>query len=188
MRKQTAQIAFSEKLNEELNALLQLLSVPQLADQIREDVLNERERRSLGDSRLSNGNIVQSFAKLRGFTLQRAVVDLAQILDLRSDIKHQRLRREIGEPIEAVVLLPVWDKSLRELRFEGHLIRTVSVGASSVIRILNCFEESGWPSQVDDPLPGGPNPTRLRKAIANLNRNLLTIKFSPAGGESIRWE
>ena len=61
--------------------------------------------------------------------------------------------------------------------------------AKNVARILDAFEEEGWPDRIDDPLPGGRKPPRLRGAVATLNRGLSAIKFRADGtGEGILWE
>lgn len=84
---------------------------------------------------------------------------------------------------------PVWNKDTCVLTYRGKTIRRVrgrSV-ASNVPRILDAFEEDGWPERIDDPLPDGKNPQRLRETIRSLNEGLKDIRFFADGsGEGIR--
>lgn len=61
--------------------------------------------------------------------------------------------------------------------------------ATSIVAILDAFEEERWPDQIDDPLPGGSDPQRLREAIRTLNEGLTLIRFRGDGsGQRVVWE
>jgi hypothetical protein len=119
-------------------------------------------------------------------------------MDLLSDAGFHQLLRSVGEeppPLEKPPL-PDWNKSLGELRFDGQLIKIVRrlKAATNVIRILDAFQEMGWPSQTDDPLPPQQGlqqtPTqRLRETVKSLNQGLKAIRFRTDGtGEGVVWE
>lgn len=68
---------------------------------------------------------------------------------------------------------PVWDFRLRELRFQGQIVKRFRVPAPNQELILSVFQEERWPPRIDDPLP----PTdeidpkkRLNAVIQSLNR------------------
>jgi hypothetical protein len=64
---------------------------------------------------------------------------------------------------------PRWDKHLRELWLGPHLIKWFRVPAPDQERILDAFEEEGWPASIDDPLPprtGRPRPAYTRRSTA----------------------
>ncbi len=48
--------------------------------------------------------------------------------------------------------LPVWNESLRELRFDGQIVKQFRVPAEIQQTILSAFQEEGWPASVSDPL------------------------------------
>ncbi|NLE37265.1 MAG: hypothetical protein GX621_04495 [Pirellulaceae bacterium] len=86
---------------------------------------------------------------------------------------------------------PTWNKDKGELTLGGHIVkkvRSVSV-AKNVVRILDVFEEDGWPDRIDDPLDPSKNQQRLHEAIKRLNDNLTHIHFKADGtGQGIVWE
>jgi hypothetical protein len=69
--------------------------------------------------------------------------------------------------------------------------------ASSVVKILDAFEEEGWPDHILDPL-SPPQSQRtaqradslqLRDTVQSLNRGLTAIRFFADGtGTGVRWE
>lgn len=88
--------------------------------------------------------------------------------------------------------VPAWNKDLRELRFGTVLVKIFRVPASNQELILSAFEEEGWPSHIDDPLPEtGSDPIRrLQSTIKSLNRHQLSplISFYGNGhGRTVCW-
>ena len=75
--------------------------------------------------------------------------------------------------------------------FKGKLIRrirSVSV-AKNAVRILDAFEEEGWPVRIDDPLSPSKNQQCLHATIRRLNDDLSAIRFHADGtGAGIVWE
>lgn len=89
---------------------------------------------------------------------------------------------------------PHWDQECRKLWLDGVLVKKFRQRAANQELILAAFQEEGWPSFIDDPLPpeGDQDPKRrLHSTLRNLNRghkNML-IHFEGDGtGERIGWK
>jgi len=88
---------------------------------------------------------------------------------------------------------PQWDAASLELRLGDVLLRQLREDAANQIRILAAFEEEGWPTRIDDPLPphGDVDPRqRLRDTIRRLNQRhkVNALRFSAAGhSEQVCW-
>lgn len=70
---------------------------------------------------------------------------------------------------------PLWEQELRELWFQGCLVKRFRRPAPIAKRILDTFAEQNWAPRIDDPLTpirGRSQATRLRNAVAALNRRL----------------
>lgn len=86
---------------------------------------------------------------------------------------------------------PQWNRDTGELSLGGEVIKRIkNLGqATNITAVLDAFQEEGWLVRIDDPLPGGRNPERLKDTIRSLNENLSRIKFVGDGsGQGIRWE
>ncbi|NND95812.1 MAG: hypothetical protein HKN47_00615 [Pirellulaceae bacterium] len=98
------------------------------------------------------------------------------------------------EPKSNGASLPQWDAETRELSFSGRVIKQFKWRAANQEIVLNAFQEEGWPSVVDDPLP--PNDEqdpkrRLQDTIKSLNRNQCNalLRFHGNGtGQAVRWK
>jgi hypothetical protein len=90
-------------------------------------------------------------------------------------------------------LLPGWNPQLRELWYDGQLVKRFRVPAENQELILGVFEEEGWPESIDDPLPpaaGIDCKRRLQATIKSLNRCQIVpaLRFYGNGhGRSICW-
>lgn len=88
---------------------------------------------------------------------------------------------------------PLWDSDLRELRYETHIVKRYRVPSPNQQMVLASFEEEGWPTRVDDPLPPHPEldpKRRLHDTIKSLNRhqqNPLLRFYGDGTGEGVRW-
>jgi hypothetical protein len=109
--------------------------------------------------------------------------------------KHLAAEERLGAgSIGARRLKPAWDRERRELVVGGQLVKRFRVPAASQERILDAFEEEGWPQRIDDPLPHTNNlvpRARLHDAIKNLNRHHVhrLIVFQGDGrGVGICWK
>jgi hypothetical protein len=104
-----------------------------------------------------------------------------------------------AEPSEGTLaqrccIIPKWRADLRELHYNGSLVKRFKFIARNQELVLIAFEEEHWPPRVDDPLPPRDEidpKLRLRDTIAKLNRRQQTgiIRFSGDGtGRGIRWQ
>jgi hypothetical protein len=138
------------------------------------------------------------WAKTRGTSIERAVLDVAVGIGHMSHANYEWLLREMGmrrtprttEQSRNMPPVPEWNAENGELRFRGKLVRTLRVGGrpTNIQRIVDAFQEEGWPTSIDNPLPGGPNQQRLHATLQSLNEGLKGIRFhGQRGGRAIRW-
>lgn len=142
----------------------------------------------------AGSRVIEMWCRLRGDCSEdRAVVDIAESVGYLTSSSAAYFRRVLGEgPLDVRdhVAIPKWNKDRCELWFKGRVVRRIisSTIATRSVLMLDAFEEDGWPPRIDDPLSKGPNPGRLRSAIAQLNRGLSGIVFAADGtGKGIRW-
>ena len=89
---------------------------------------------------------------------------------------------------------PVWDRQRRELRIGEILVKRFKWPAENQERVLDAFQENGWPDYLDDPLKRHPKicpKRRLHDTLKCLNRKQINevIKFRGDGtGLGIRLE
>ena len=81
---------------------------------------------------------------------------------------------------------PVWDKKRRELRLGDVIVKRFKWPATNQERILQAFQEEGWPVKIIDPLPPHPGicpKRRLHDTIKCLNRRQIngSLKFRGDG-------
>jgi hypothetical protein len=170
------------------------LSSQQIARQIRDRLLTDEERASVGDDALTLADIPQTWGRLRGMSLERAVLDLALRMNLVTAGDHQHLNEALGlveTTARGTGPVPEWDDAAAVLRFQGRIIRRLPRPNHSpnMLAILRAFQEEGWTSRIDDPLPNGRKPWRLRETVRSLNDGLEIILFRADGtGEGVRWE
>ncbi len=92
------------------------------------------------------------------------------------------------------LLIPHWDTDRQELRLGRQLVKRFKVPAANQELVLTAFEEEGWPTRIDDPLPPRVeqiSKRRLHDTINSLNRNQKNriIRFTGDGrGLGVRWE
>jgi hypothetical protein len=95
--------------------------------------------------------------------------------------------------VSEMVVRPIWDGTLRELRLRAVVVKSFRQRAANQELILCAFEEEGWPPRIDDPLAPAAEQDpkrRLHYTIRNLNRGQVQrlIHFEGGGdGQSIRW-
>ena len=88
---------------------------------------------------------------------------------------------------------PAWNTDLRDLSFNGRVIKRYKVPSPNQQSVLSAFEEEMWPCRVDDPLFPHPEidpKRRLHDTIKSLNRHQLVplLRFYGDGtGEGVRW-
>lgn len=181
-----------QKLRELTNAVRANVIV----QRIWQTAFTEGERQQISADETMGPDIVDIWVKFKGVSPTRAVLELAREVDLISDGEFHRLLRVFGEEVKSSAPLPVWDRTVGELRL-GHTVikrvRRLKV-ATNAILILDAFQETGWPSHQDDPLPGKETlrqttSQRLQDAIKSLNQNLTLIRFRGDGkGAGVVWK
>jgi hypothetical protein len=70
--------------------------------------------------------------------------------------------------------VPRWDGAVRQLLWDGRLVKRFRVPAANQEVVLAALEEQGWPGRIDDPLPPSHDidpRVRLHDTIKALNRN-----------------
>jgi len=90
--------------------------------------------------------------------------------------------------------VPRWDGRLRQLWWNDLLIKHYRSPADNQERVLQAFQEEGWPVHIDDPLPARSDVEprmRLHDTIKALNRAQQNhrLRFrSASNGKGICWE
>jgi hypothetical protein len=139
----------------------------------------------------------------KGAELARTLMDLTEIVSGNGAVEESDVVPS-GEPEAAVAenghkngeFFPQWDARRRELRLGERLLKCFKVPAPNQEAVLSAFQEEGWPSTIDDPLPpkGELEPKRrLHDTIKALNRKHLQrpplLHFQGNGtGENVVWE
>jgi hypothetical protein len=88
---------------------------------------------------------------------------------------------------------PVWngEPGIKELRWNGLLIKKFNQPAKNQELILAAFQEQNWAPRIDDPLPGGRDQKRMGDTVVALNdnhKNPGIIYFCRDGtGEGVMW-
>ena len=94
----------------------------------------------------------------------------------------------------ACSLQPLWDRDARELRVGDVVIKRFKWPAENQERVLDAFEDNGWPPRIENPLDQHPSicpKRRLHDTIKCLNRKQLNelIKFRGDGtGHGVLFE
>jgi hypothetical protein len=123
------------------------------------------------------------------------VAFIRRLLDQSNSVSHNP--KEYAPPGQRTLAdgtTPHWDKGRRELHYQNHIVKQYRVSAQNQELVLTTFQELGWPTFIDDPLPpiGESDPKqRLQATIKSLNRNQLQplVKFHGNGsGRQIYWQ
>jgi hypothetical protein len=141
---------------------------------------------------------VAGWMKTHGLTNRFvAVVHLAHQLDLLwPRPQREAIAREIGLEGDAeessVALRPHWDRKAGLLSLRGKPIRKVTIksGGNLLVRILNAFEDQGWPASIETPRKDS-DPQPVRSAVYQLNdlQSPPSIRFSTHNsGRFVSWK
>ena len=128
----------------------------------------------------------------RGISMEQAVIEVAEAVNLMDGGTAAWLRRELGlggPPSSPAADQPHWDADNGRLSFGGIEIRRVRIfrDPTNIQVILNDFEAAGWPTRIDNPLEV--DQQKLHQALRSLNRGLVMIRFrAQEGAQAIVWE
>lgn len=185
------------KVLAELQRQLGFLSSPESGLRMWERLMTPAERQRLGGkfeaAYRSGGGTVRIWMRLRGVSQIRAIVEIAQGIGFLTDATAAWLLRESGEQQQHVqqASQPAWDSSTGVLRYAGKRIRKVRMmkNPSNIQRILDAFEDQGWPKKIENPLAAATDQQQLHQALRSLNNGLSKIHFhAQEGGQSINWD
>lgn len=166
-------------------------------------LLTDSERKSLGgtdealDSLYRELSTAGIWARLWKISTQRAVVELAYQLEYLSETKAHWLLKEMGEESATLVMAtvsrakPKWDPETGKLYYRDQIIRKLrkTKDLTNIHLILDTFEEDGWPSRIDSPIPNDSSGERLHETIRSLKKDLIGITFSvQEGGQAVVWQ
>ena len=161
-----------------------------------------------GSELTSPGSLTRTFRECNGlkyesstcFVLTKSGFDFANsILDAPQSLCDRVSPREsssgsAGDNGRNECSRPHWDCDSRELRFQGRLVKQFKVPSPNQEIVIMSFQEEGWPTCIDDPLPhqAGRDPKqRLHDTIRSLNRNQKNcmLRFKGNGtGQGILWQ
>lgn len=182
------------RLRKQLDALEPRVQSNVAAVAIWEQHFTPAERKSLGDDAYqawkTHGRTAGMWAAARGVTKDRAIIDIAYALDWLDTKTSKALLSALGEGANAAAT-PRWLARTGELWFEDNVVRRIrnQTKASTIVRILEAFELSGWPPTIDDPVTAGGDSAQRRRAVESLNDGLTRIRFACAGdGQCFRWD
>ncbi len=119
---------------------------------------------------------------------------------LPADVAHlqEKLLFVPGPPAPKVVeaggdiaIKPRWDADRGELSFNGRACKRYRQPAKNQRRLLDAFEECGWPPRIDDPIPPDAKVDRrdrLADTVRALNKGCKLIRFELDGTtEGVIW-
>jgi hypothetical protein len=183
-------------LDQKLQDLAQRVRITVIQHRIWNDMFTEEERQVIAANDTMGPDIIDIWSKFREVSVQHAVVDLAREMSFLSAPDASRLLAELGETATPIDVKPIWDKSTGKIRLGGCTIKRVHKPnlATNISRILDAFQEEGWPPQIIDPLPEIKElkqtpKQRLHEAVKSLNHKLTLVRFHTDGtGEGVFWE
>jgi hypothetical protein len=84
--------------------------------------------------------------------------------------------------------VPHWDQDRRVLTFDGKICKIYVHEALNQWKILQAFQEEGWPPWIHDPLPG-PDHKRKQRLADTLNdmKDIEYISFRRSKDGRIEW-
>lgn len=182
----------SDDVARELSAWRLRLIPAVVADRVWRQIFSDDERTRLGgdlQAAWQNRGTMAIYMRARFVTYERAMLEIAHGLGLMHPADYERLLLAIGDH-QAGKLRPVWHRDRLELSVGGTVVKKLRSAnvARSICRVLDAFQELAWPARIDDPLPGGSDPQRLREVVRSLERNLTLIRFNADGtGRGIVW-
>jgi hypothetical protein len=125
----------------------------------------------------------------------RAAVDAVPLRPLLEEVEYPQPPPESSQPAAAAKPLrrrrarsprPRWKSDLGELWLGDTLCKRYRQRAERQRLVLEAFQEDGWPSRIDSPLPAGDRAV-LSNTLRRLNTGNAQIVFESDGREGIIW-
>lgn len=181
-----------------VSELYSRVQIPHSFERMWNQLLTEADRQTLGGD-LDQAH--QHFGTTSAWMLVRGVanrfVALVQVgfeLEFLTQQIAQHLLRALaepeGKPVTKSEVTPRWNRDLGTLSLAGEMLRKVKRFKirSNVERILDAFEDHGWPLSIANPLEDSKDHVKIQQAVKQLNEKLLNIRFLvTAGGTRVIW-
>ena len=154
------------------------------------------ERARVGDEPTAR-QVIDAYASLRKCSVQHAIIDCAEGIDLLTAATAGWLRRELDgtspptEGSSVPTIKPVWNSATGELRFRGKLARQVRIckTPTQCYRVCEAFHQAGWISVITNPFGSGLRVPGASQITNVCNKGLEFLRFhAQAGGRQLRWE
>ncbi len=90
-------------------------------------------------------------------------------------------------------VLPHWDRDAKVLKYDGKTVKQLRQNAGNQMRVLDTFQELGWPREIDDPLTSKKGVTQISRAhntakSLNLRHDAKLIRFGTTSlGTRFSW-
>ena len=184
----------TQKAGETLAHLITLVGAASTARLVWERLLSEQEKQQLGgdlESVFWRDGTLGMWQAVRAGSLESAVIEIAESVDLISANRAAWLRREAGiihSGKADASPKPEWDPARGELWLGGKIIRRARITKkpTNIRLILNAFQTQGWPTNIKNPLTRGVE--QLHETLRSLNDKLSGLKFHAAGGgQEVFW-
>lgn len=188
-----------EKVAKKLRELYSALDGLALKEDVWNRLLTDEERTrwdSMNSAIEKCHNATVLYAEAKGISLEASVIEIWRNYNL-PDIDYNWLCRELfhftGERLGPLSLDSstcdqfMWNSEIGILRYQGKQIRKVKTSNDSrnIRRVLDVFQEDGWPEQVGNPFPGNPDKEQIKDTLKSLNSGLSVIRFKAAESGSI---
>jgi hypothetical protein len=132
---------------------------------------------------------MQDLAKLEFYRPEAAPISSKEWVTPAGEDVGKLIRKLIAQEVGPDA--PHWDPQRRELRYRGTLCKQYRQSAVNQTRILDAFQEAGWPNRIDDPIPpqrGSDHRQRVADAVRGLNHQNDCVRFELDGTrEGILW-
>lgn len=159
--------------------ILTRLRIPVIQIKIYDEILTPEEREQVDHAKhvLPADKV---YAKSRGVSHRRAIVELAYEVNLIPPADRDRLLRQLVEnPVSTPTNVPQlhWNRSRGELLFEGTIVRRIrSIPvAVNIVAILDAFQSAHWKNlRVIAPLRDS---QAIRESVSSLNKGLRSDAF-----------
>ncbi len=120
--------------------------------------------------------------QLRGYSLERAIIEIAYRIEFLTPSTYEWLMREIGDSLPRTIFdTPVWNRDVGRLEFRGKLAKEVRSIAKNVISVFNKFETLDWQDCIENPVKSD-DQQKIHEIVRSINAGLTGLRFSVRNG------